>query len=89
MRRELFGRIGMTALALLLALNLLETFGTRAASKPAADSKILYSVVRVSPATNQDDLFREAGEKGWELAGNIQVGGTTAYLVFKAHVPRP
>jgi hypothetical protein len=89
MRRELFGKIGMAALALLLALNLLATFSTRAAGKAPADSKMLYSVVRVDPATNQDNLFREAGDKGWELAGSIQIGGTTAYLVFKAHVPRP
>jgi hypothetical protein len=28
-------------------------------------------------------LFREAGEKGWELAGSIEVSGNTGYLVFR------
>jgi hypothetical protein len=83
MRRELFGKIGIVALAVLLALNLLATLGTRASGKPAAETKVLYSVVRVNPATNQEMLFREAGEKGWELAGSIQVSGSTGYLVFR------
>ena len=82
MLRDLFAKIGMAALAVLLALNLLATFGTRAAGKPAADAKIQYSVFRVSPATDQDMLFREAREKGWELAGS-EVGGSTGYLIFK------
>jgi len=83
MLRELFGKIGMAALAVLLALNLLVTFGARAAGKPVAGTKIPYRVVRVDPSTNQDNLFREAGEGGWELAGSIQVSGTTVYLIFR------
>jgi hypothetical protein len=83
MLRELFGKIGMSALAVLLALNLLATLGTQASSKPAAETKVLYSVVRVNPTTNQEMLFREAGEKGWELAGSIQVSGSTGYLIFR------
>jgi hypothetical protein len=83
MSRELFGKIGKAVLVVLLALNLLAAFGTRTAGKAAADTKILYSVVRVGPTTNQEILFREAGEKGWELAGSIQVAGSTGYLVFR------
>jgi hypothetical protein len=83
MLREVFGKIGIVTLAVLLALNLLMTLGVRAAGKPGADIKIPYRVVRVDPSTNQDNLFREAGENGWQLAGSIEVAGTTAYLVFR------
>jgi hypothetical protein len=83
MWRGLFGKIAMAVLAVLLALNLLATFGARTAGKPAADTKIVYGVVRVDPSTNEDNLFREAGEKGWQLAGTIEIGGSTGYLVFR------
>jgi hypothetical protein len=64
MLHELFGKIGMAALAVLLALNLIATFGRGAADKPAPDTKILYCVVPVNPGTNQQMLFRQAGERG-------------------------
>lgn len=83
MKLGLFGKIGMTVLAALLALNLLAILGTRAAGKPAPDTKIHYRVVRVDPSTNEDSIFHEAGEGSWELAGTIEVAGSTGYPVFK------
>jgi hypothetical protein len=78
-----FGKIAMAVLAVLLAFNLLASFGLRAAGKPEADTKIVYSVVRVDPSTNEDNLFRQAGEKRWQFAGTIEVGGSTGYLIFR------
>jgi len=66
-----------------LALNLLSTFVTRAGGKPDTDARIRYRVVRVDPSTNEDNVFHEAGEGGWQLAGSIQVAGSTGYLIFR------
>jgi hypothetical protein len=76
-------KIGMAALAVLLALNLLATLGTRAAGKPTAETKTSTAWSGFNTTTNQEMLFREAGEKRWELAGSIQVSGSTGYLIFR------
>lgn len=85
MRHKLIMNAGLTLLVALLALNLMITVKARAAggARPENSRTVQYHVVRVDPSTNQDLLFQQAGEKGLELAGTIEVSGSTGYVVFK------
>ena len=85
MKRKLAMKIGLTFLVVLLALNLIATLKVRAAgrARPEAAPAIDYHVVRVDPSTNQELLFRQAGEQGLEFAGTIQIAGSTGYVIFR------
>jgi len=69
----------------LLALNLIATLKVRAAGRARPESRpaIEYQVVRVDPSTNEDLLFQQAGEKGLEFVGTIEVSGSTGYIIFR------
>src|SRR5712692_404972 len=85
MKQDLFVRVGMALITLLLILNLTAALGGRAVaqSRSGDSAPIRYKVVRIDAATNQDLLFQKAGEEGAELVGTIQVFGSTGYLIFK------
>ncbi len=84
MKRNYLGRLAMLVLAILLLLNLAVNSRFRAAvrgSEPPA--AIQYQLVRVDSSTNEETLFKDAGQKGYELAGTIEVAGSTGWLVFR------
>lgn len=85
MKRDLFVKLGMTVIAVLLMLNLLASARAWTAARPRVDvpRPIQYKLVRVDPSTNQEMLFQSAGEQGLELVGSIEVAGNTGYVVFK------
>ena len=81
---RLFRKTGMLVLAILLLLNLAVNNRFRAADQGSeARAAIHYKVVRVDSFTNEETLFKEAGQKGYELVGTIEVGGSTGWLVFR------
>ncbi len=83
MKRDLLIKLGMVVLGILLVLNLVASAGTRAAAPPEPSKRVQYKLVRVDASTNQDLLFEDAGKKGLELVGTIEIAGNTGYLVFK------
>ena len=85
MKRRIVASIVTTGIFLLLALNLAFKVRAQVPSTPGPEDKpkIQYRVVRVDPSTNQDLLFRQAGEQGLEFAGTIEVAGNTGYIIFK------
>lgn len=85
MRHQLFIKLGIVALGILLVLNLVASVRTRAAAPPPPEpgKRVQYKLVRVDSSTNEDLLFEDAGRKGLELAGTIEIAGNTGYLVFK------
>ena len=83
MKRDVVTQVGMVVITLLLVLNLFAGLSIHATAKAADETRIRYRVVRVDPATNQDSLFKEAGDGGWQLAGTIEVTGSTGYLIFR------
>lgn len=85
MKHKLIMNVGLTLLVALLALNLMITIKARAAGGARSENSptVQYHVVRVDPSTNQDLLFQQAGEKGLEFVGTIEVSGSTGYIIFK------
>lgn len=85
MKRNRIARITAAVIVLLLALNLIATLKVRAAgrARPESGQAIEYHVVRVDPSTNQELLFQQAGEKGLEFAGTIEIAGSTGYVIFR------
>jgi hypothetical protein len=84
MKRDYFARLGMLVLTILLLLNLAANSRFRAtAQESEAPAAIHYQLVRVDSSTNEETLFKDAGQKGYELVGTIQVSGSTAWLVFR------
>ena len=74
----------MLVLTILLLLNLAVNSRFRAAAQESeAPAAIHYYLVRVDSSTNEETLFKDAGQKGYELVGTIQVSGSTAWLVFR------
>jgi hypothetical protein len=74
----------MLVLTILLLLNLAVNNRFRAAAQVSeARGAIHYKLVRVDSFTNEEALFKEAGEKGYELVGTMQVAGSTGWLVFR------
>ena len=84
MEGDYFGRLGMLVLTILLLLNLAVKRGFRAAGQESeAPAAIHYQLVRVDSSTNEEVLFKDAGQKGYELVGTIQVSGSTGWSVFR------
>lgn len=84
MKRNYLGRLSMLVLAILLLLNLAVNSRFRTAAQGSeARPAIHYQLVRVDSSTNQEMLFKDAGQKGYELVGTIEVSGSTGWLVFR------
>ena len=84
MKRDYFGRLGMLVLTILLLLNLAVNSPFWAAGQGSeARAAIHYQLMRVDSSTNQEMLFKDAGQRGYELVGTIEVAGSTGWLVFR------
>jgi hypothetical protein len=84
MKRDKVTKLGILVVAVLLLINLVVSVRGRAAAQQSEGSTaIQYRLVRVDPSTNQELLFRDAGQKGYQLAGTIQIAGSTGWLVFR------
>jgi hypothetical protein len=65
-------------------LNLAVNLRVRAAAEESeARSRVHYQLLRVDSSTNQELLFQDAGQKGYQLMGTIEVAGNTGWLVFR------
>ena len=84
MKRDKVMKLGILVIGVLLLINLVVSVRGRAAAQQSeAPTAIQYRLVRVDPSTNQELLFRDAGQKGYQLAGTIQIAGNTGWLVFR------
>jgi hypothetical protein len=82
-KHNLFTKAGMIILGVLLLLNLAVTTRTRAQANPGTGGPLRYKVHRVDISTNQDLVFQQAAQEGWNLVGTIEIAGSTGYLIFK------
>ena len=84
MARDRITRLGILLITILLVANLIVTVRSRAAAQGSeTPNAIHYRLVRVDPSTNQELLFQNAGQKGYQLVGTIEVAGSTGWLVFR------
>ena len=84
MARDKITKLGILFITVLLIVNLIVTVRIRGSAQGSeAPAAISYRLVRVDPSTNQELLFQNAGQKGYQLVGTIEVAGSTGWLVFR------
>jgi hypothetical protein len=84
MARDRIKKLGILLITVLLVANLVVSVRSQAAAQGSeAAPAIRYRLVRVDPSTNQQLLFQDAGQKGYQLVGTIEVAGSTGWLVFR------